>query len=397
MSSIYVISMGPGAEELIAPEAAAALQEAEAVYCADRYRHFVPPEKAFSLTPLSAALDQIEKDAAAGVSSAVLVSGDAGFYSALEMLAGRFGREKLAVIPGISSVSAFCARLGISWQRARLLSAHGRLMSASALCYYVRTNEQTLLLLDGEHDPNWAHDALAAGGLEDVRLTVGERVSFPDEVIGPYEKRGYDALSILLVENDAPEAGLPPVGLSDEAFVRGKTPMTKREIRIQALAEMRLAQDSIVWDIGSGTGSVSVECARQCPLGSVYAVEREEDAMELTRQNARHFHALNVVPVLGEAPEVLAGLPAPTHVFLGGTGGETEAILRVLEGLNADIRVCATAVTVETEAALVRLMGGYEDFSAAQFFIDRIERVGRYHMRRANNPVTVLAATIRGK
>lgn len=387
--------MGPGAEDLAAPRALAALREADAVFCADRYRDLVPHDRVFPLTPLAGAMDGIERNGAEGRSSAVLVSGDAGFYSALEMLSARFGREKLTVIPGISSVSAFCAKLGVSWQGAKLLSAHGRLLSASALCHYVRTNRRTIVLLDDTRDPNWVRASLVSGGLEGAGITVGERVSYGDESVAAYEERPYDALSVALIENGAPEKGLPPVGLPDEAFSRGKTPMTKREIRIQALAEMRLSPDSVVWDVGSGTGSVSVECARQCPLGSVYAIERDAEALELTKANADKFRTLNVVPVHGEAPGALEGLPAPTHVFLGGTGGETEGILRLLEGMNREIRVCATAVTVETEAALVRSMGAYADFTAAQFFVDRIEKAGRYHMRRANNPVTLLSATIK--
>ena len=397
MNSINVLSMGPGAEDLTVPRVKSALCDAEVVYCADRYLTLVPPEKARPLTPLNIALDDLARNRAAGKRTAVLASGDAGFYSVLEMLNKRFGRDALTVVPGMSSVSAFCARLGMSWHSAKLLSAHGRDMSPSALCHHARTNEKTIVLLDGERDPNWVRATLASGGLDGCRLTVGERISYPDERIGGYEQRAYDPLSIILIENDAPEAGLPFIGISDDDFIRDKTPMTKREIRIMALSELRLTPDAVVWDVGAGTGSVSVECARQCPLGSVYAVERDADAMELTKQNAARFHALNIVPVYGAAPDALAGLPAPTHVFLGGTGGETGEILRLLAALGRRIRVCATAVTVETEADLMRLMSGYDEYSATQIAVNRIESVGRYHMRRANNPVTVFAATIKEK
>ena len=100
-----------------------------------------------------------------------------------------------------------------------------------------------------------------------------------------------------------PEKGLPPVGLSDDAFIRAKTPMTKREIRAQVISSLRLAPDSVVWDVGAGTGSVTVECARQCPLGQVYAVERDEDALSLIRQNIARFHLQNATVVPGSAPD----------------------------------------------------------------------------------------------
>ena len=173
--------------------------------------------------------------------------------------------------------------------------------------------------------------------------------------------------------------------------------MTKSEIRAQVMSKLRLSSDSVVWDVGAGTGSVSVECALNCPLGEVYAVERDEDALKLIGQNREKFSAFNISIVPGSAPEALEGLPAPTHVFLGGTGGETEEILKTLEGLDRTIRVCATAVTMESAELYMKLLSGYADFSAAQVAVSRLEKMGRYNMFRAQNPVFVFAATMEGK
>ena len=395
MNSIDVLSMGPGDLALTAPMALQLLKEAETVYCADRFAFLVPEQKRRPFLPLSTALDDMAKEASAGKKLAVLVSGDAGFYSLLALLKKRFGGEKLNVIPGISSVSAFCAKLAVGWQDAKIISAHGRPLKSAALCHEARTHSKTVLLLDAENDPNRVRELLDQGDLKDVKLTVGENLSYEDERIGPYEPRQYADLSILLIENPCPEGGLPPVGMSDDLFLRAKVPMTKREIRIQILSELRLTPDATVWDVGAGTGSVSVECARQCPYGTVYAIEREEDALSLIRQNAARFHAENIVPGPGEAPGALAGLPAPTHVFLGGTGGKTQEIVKLLEDFKTDIRLCATAVTLETEEELMRILGGLEDFQAAQIAVSRIEKLGNYHMRRANNPVTVFTANIK--
>ena len=397
MNLIDIISAGPGDLSLLTQAARQALLAAKHVFGAERYRALAGDKAVFySVTPLGAALDKIEALYDQGQRAAVIVSGDAGLYSMLGVLKKRFGAQALNVIPGISSLQYLCARLGTPWQDARVLSAHGRDLSPAALCFAARTNAHVFVLLDGERDPAWVKGALDEGGLGALKLCIGERLSYPDEHIAPYEERAYDALSCALIENDAPVPYAPSFGLDDECFIRGNTPMTKREIRAQILSALRLTPGAVCWDIGAGTGSVSVEMALCCPLGSVYAIEREGEAQELIQQNARHFGLMNLSLVRGEAPGALSDLPAPTHVFLGGTGRETEAIIALLKGLNAPIRLCATAVTLETEQTLFELLSLLPGFSAVQLYASRLEKLGSYHMRRAQNPVTVFAADVGG-
>ena len=287
------------------------------------------------------------------------------------------------------------ARLGVSWQDAKILSAHGRALSESALCHAVRTHRQTFCFLDAAHNPAWVRESLNLGGLENVRLFVGERLSYPDERTEAYDPDAtYDPLCMAYIENDAPESGLPPVGLSDEAFIRGKTPMTKRDVRALVVSALHLKPNGVVWDIGAGTGSVSVECARQCPLGEVYAVEMKDEALDLIRRNAERFHALNLRVVPGRALEVLSALPAPDAVFLGGTTGEAEAIVELLRGLQRPIRLVATAVTMESAQALLHLMRPMVDFEARQVAVSALESVGRYTMFKAENPVFIFSANV---
>ncbi|MBR5752441.1 MAG: precorrin-6y C5,15-methyltransferase (decarboxylating) subunit CbiE [Clostridia bacterium] len=397
MNKLYVIGAGPGSGDMMTPEAQNAVNKADLVWCAERNDALVPQIKRRSLTPFAAAMDEMEQALKLGRRPAVLLSGDTGLYSLLLLLEKRFGKEGIHVICGVSSVQALCARLGVSWQDAKIVSAHGRALSLNALCHFCRTNPKTIVLLDGENNPIWVHAALSEGGLTGARLFIGEKLSYPDESVGLYEDREYDPLSVALILNDAPHDDIRPSGLDDTEFIRGKTPMTKSEIRAQVISKLRLAPDSVVWDIGAGTGSVSVECALNCPLGEVYAVERDEEALELIRQNKANFRALNIRITAGSAPGALEGLPAPTHVFLGGTGGETEEILKKLESFGRRIRVCATAVTMESAELYMKLLSGYADFSAAQVAVSRLEKVGRYNMFRAQNPVFVFAATMEGE
>lgn len=398
MNWIDVVSAGPGNEDLLTAQARRTLDEADAVFCADRTQTLVGnPAVCRHLTPFSKALEDMETLRAEGLRVAVLLSGDAGLYSMLPLLSERFGREALRVHPGVSSLQAFCARLGIPWQQARILSAHGKQLTPSALCHTVRSGRMTLLLLDAEHNPRWIRQSLKDGGLENADITVGERISYPDECIGPWEDREYDPLSVALIENRT--AGWTPraFALPDDAFIRGKTPMTRREIRAQVAAELNLIPDAVIWDIGAGTGSVTVECALQCPFGRVYAVERDPDALKLIEENIRQFHLQNVDVVAGSAPKALENLPAPTHVFLGGTGGHAAEILALLENLDTPVRLCGTAVTLESIRVFFDLLQKKKNFSAVQIAVSRAELMGGYHMLRAQNPVFVFSADLCGE
>lgn len=398
MNWIDVVSAGPGNEDLLTAQARRTLDEADAVFCADRTQTLVGnPAVCRHLTPFSKALEDMETLRAEGLRVAVLLSGDAGLYSMLPLLSERFGREALRVHPGVSSLQAFCARLGIPWQQARILSAHGKQLTPSALCHTVRSGRMTLLLLDAEHNPRWIRQSLKDGGLENADITVGERISYPDECIGPWEDREYDPLSVALIENRT--AGWTPraFALPDDAFIRGKTPMTRREIRAQVAAELNLIPDAVIWDIGAGTGSVTVECALQCPFGRVYAVERDPDALKLIEENIRQFHLQNVDVVAGSAPKALENLPAPTHVFLGGTGGHAAEILALLEKLDTPVRLCGTAVTLESIRVFFDLLQKKKNFSAVQIAVSRAELMGGYHMLRAQNPVFVFSADLCGE
>ncbi len=186
---------------------------------------------------------------------------------------------------------------------------------------------------------------LVERGLGDVQLSVGERLSYSDERIvtgtaAELAGETFADLSVLLAEN--PDPVVRPwngSGLPDGAFLRGDVPMTKEEVRSLALSKLRLEEHHVVWDVGAGTGSVSVECALSCPAGRVYAVEKKDAALALLAENKARFHAVNLEIVAGTAPEALTNLPAPDRVFLGGTSGSLEEILQVVFHKNPAARV----------------------------------------------------------
>ena len=175
--------------------------------------------------------------------------------------------------------------------------------------------------------------------------------------------------------------------------------MTKEEVRTISLSKLRLCAHHVLWDVGAGTGSVSVEGGLALPAGRVYAIEKKADALELLRRNKEQFGVSNLHVVPGTAPEVLDGLPAPDRVFLGGTSGDMEAILCVVFEKNPAARVVVNAITLETLAEAVRCFRtlGLSGVDVLQVAVTKTREVGRYHMMNAQNPVWIISGAGRGK
>ncbi|MBO4297411.1 MAG: precorrin-6Y C5,15-methyltransferase (decarboxylating) subunit CbiT, partial [Clostridia bacterium] len=199
----------------------------------------------------------------------------------------------------------------------------------------------------------------------------------------------YDSLSVILVEN--PAGGKTPlrVGLPDEAFDRDETPMTKSEVRAVSVSKLALTRDAVVYDVGSGSGSVTVEAALLA--GWVYAVEMKPQAAALTQQNAAKFHLGNVTVIEGRAPDALQALPAPTHAFIGGSSGSMRDIVACLLRKNPQIRIVANAVTLESMAELSELAREFEHADIAEITVSKPRQLGRYRLMTAQNPVYVFA------
>ena len=196
-----------------------------------------------------------------------------------------------------------------------------------------------------------------------------------------------------LPEDEDKYAAAPSIvtpGLPDDAFLRAEgIPMTKSEVRAVFLSKLRLTRDAVCWDIGAGTGSVAVEMGRLARRGRVFAVERREDGAALIRENARRLGAENVTVVTGTAPAACAGLPAPTHAFIGGSSGNMGEIIALLLEKNPGVRIAAAAVTLETAAELTACAKrfGFTDEEVVSLQVSRSRAAGSYHLMTAQNPV----------
>ena len=186
------------------------------------------------------------------------------------------------------------------------------------------------------------------------------------------------------------------LGIKDEAFVRGKVPMTKEEIRILTLVKAQIPPDAVVYDVGAGTGSLSIEAARLAPAGHVYAIEKNPEGIGLIAENAKRFGVENITVVEGAAPAALEGLPALDVALIGGSGRKLSDILDIIgERLHPHGRIVANAITMQTVAACLDYFHAHAEhytYEAIQVQISRLERVGPYDMAKALNPIYIITA-----
>lgn len=408
MRKVTIIGVGPGNPDLLSRAALDAIGIADVVIGAHRalVGIDVPPDVVRCELVKTADIVAALTDAASWQRAVVVMTGDVGLFSGarrlVEALSGD-ARVDVRVIPGISSASYLAARLGRPWQDWRFASAHG--VACDIVAEAERAGELFLVTSGGE-DPSRLSGELVQAGFGDARVTVAERLSYPDERItcataSEIAGQTFDDLNVMLIEF-AGGAGSPAnsrwpyasSGIPDELFIRGDVPMTMQEVRAVALAKLRLAATDTVWDVGAGTGSVSIEAALVARAGSVWAVERNATGVRLIRENADAFGCGNVHAVPGVAPEALAKLPVPDAVFVGGSAGELPSIVEAALEKNSQVRLCVPCVTVETLTEACALLSGsrFKGFEACQVSAARAEAVGSHHLMKAQNPVFLVSA-----
>lgn len=331
--------------------------------------------------------------------TAILLSGDIGFYSGAKKLYDALEGQDYEIqsVCGISSAVYFCGKLRLAWEDVCLKSTHGR---HANLIGAVKENKKTFTLLSASDSVAELCRELKEYGLSHVRMHVGERLGYAEEKItsgtpAELEAGSYDGLCVALIEN--PEAsGVRKSCISDEEFLRGKAPMTKSEIRGLSVAKLNLTRDAVVYDVGAGTGSVTVEMALQAVDGMVYAIERNEEACGLIEENKRKFGTPNIEVVCGLAPEAMEALPAPTHAFIGGSAGNLKEIIRCLLDKNPRIRLVINTVTLETIGEVTECLKALplEEEEIVSVSVAKAKTLGKYHLMMGQNPIYII--TCRG-
>ncbi len=327
---------------------------------------------------------------------AVALSGDVGFYSGAKKLLEVLGSDMdVQILPGISSMVAFMAKLGLPWEDVVPFSAHGREVN---LVGHIRKQEKVYAILGTADGVSLLCNQLVFYGIGDVRVSVGEKISYPDERICTGKAADFvgietDPLCVIYVENPQAAGHIVTHGMSDELFLRDKVPMTKEEVRTASISKLHLTKDAVVYDVGAGTGSVSIEMALTVTDGHVYAVEKKETAVELLHKNKQHFAADNLTIIEGLAPEALQELPVPTHAFIGGSSGNLDEIVGLLLQKNPGIRIVINAITLETVQEALDVMKKYpvRDTEVVSMSVARSKEIGSYHMMMGQNPVYIFS------
>lgn len=394
---LTLIGLGGGTGGALTAEAREALEQAELVFGARRLLEGLPAAEGQTRVSAVRAADILARlrDSVAA-RACVVYSGDTGFCSGARDLTALLDGAGMAyrVLPGISSAQLLASRLGEPWQDWTLRSAHG--VDCDPVTA-VMEGRRAFFLTGGAHTPASLCRALTDAGLGALRVTVGENLSYPNERVVPLTaaacaETDFAPLSVLLVEG-APRPYERAGGFPDEAFVRGNVPMTKQEVRAAILAKLAVTPDDTVWDVGAGTGSVSVELALAARRGRVFAVERGDEACALIEENRARFGAWNLTLTRGRAPEALAALPAPDAVFVGGSGGELAEIVGAALDRNPYARLCVSAIALETlGAALVVFAARGLDAEVTQLSVSRARPGEKARLLLANNPVFLIAA-----
>jgi len=344
--------------------------------------------------------------------TAVLASGDPLFYGIGSRLISVLGGDRVLVLPNITSVQALFARLGEPWENVQVASLHGRdqRTSTSRLLQVVGRHLRVAVFTDPRHTPGWIAQTLLNAGVTNRSMVVAEDLGLPSEKVGHFrleEALDREFSSLNLVAVLAAEAGevsgkgekrAPVFGFPEEDFQHQGGLITKMEVRAVVLAHLQLCPGQVLWDLGAGSGSVSIEAARIASLGQVFAVEKHEARVKDLAANARRFGCFEVSPVHGSAIRVIDDLPDPDRVFIGGSGNDLEAILeKVALRLRPEGRVVQTAVTLDTlERARSFWMSRPFTMSITQLQISRSVPIGGSIRLDALNPVFVITAWRQG-
>jgi precorrin-6Y C5,15-methyltransferase (decarboxylating) len=401
--AVTVIGIGDDGCASLTSRAASAVARAQVLVGGERHLAFFPQFTGETITLKGGLASALERVVALADEHQVclLASGDPLFFGIGALVARRLGAEHVDFVPAPSSVQWAFARTGIAWEDAEVVSVHGR--SAQGFVTRLRRAAKAAVLTDGENSPQRLATRLLEHGDGAWTAWVCERLAGPDERVRRFTlpelaaASDIDPLNVLLLLRE-PEWRAPAVipFMHEDSFAKRMPKnglITKREVRLLSLASLALATDAVVWDVGAGSGSVSIEAAMLAPRGRVYAIEVDPEGVAICRDNVRMHGTDNVTVIEGRAPEALDGLEAPDAVFVGGSKGSMDAIVAAaLDALRPGGRLVVNAVTLENVAeAYAALRRRSLDPEVTLVQLSRGVPLARYQRYEAQNPIHILA------
>ena len=403
---IILAGIGMGSESGMTGEVREAIKEADILLGAERmlsrYQPKIEKHPFYQAEQIIPYLEELQEKTVLSEDRnvVILMSGDSGFYSGcrrlyealdMEIRGGRL-KASLHIMPGISSISYLAACIGESYQDASIYSMHGK--ELCNLARKIKNSPKTFLLTSGVKDVNRLGELLMEANLTECEVITGYQLSYEEQQIEKHtpsecSKLWEEGLYTCFVKNPNAENRRLTHGIKDEEFIRDKVPMTKEEVREAAICKLQLWENAVVYDIGSGTGSVAVEIAGLSDEIQVYALEKKREAVSLIEKNKVKHGLQNITVIEGTAPEGLVGLPAATHAFIGGSGGRMKEILQTLYRVNPWMRIVISAVSLETICEIREVLRAFpvKGEEIAQLQVSRAREVGNYHLMQAENPI----------
>ncbi len=402
--AITLVGIGDDGCVSLTSRAVSAVMTAGVLVGGERHLEFFPQfqgERIVLKDGLSPVLDRVA-ELAEEQNVCVVASGDPLFFGIGSLVIKRLGAEHVEILPQPSSMQWAFARAGLKWDDASFLSLHGR--SSEGFLTRLKGQVKVAILTDEKNSPPVLARRMAEHGETAWVALVCENLGGSDERVRRFDVadlavcRDVGPLNVLLLVRSDPAWRAPCTipFLHEDAFAKRipkKGLITKREVRLLSLAAMGIRPDSVVWDIGAGSGSVSIEAALLAPKGLVYAVEVDPEGVEICRENLRAHAVDNVRVIAGRAPEALAGLEPPDAVFIGGSKGSMEEIIHVvIDRLQPGGRLVVNAITMENVAETyqtLRKRGLVPEVTLLQ--VSRAEPLAQYLRYEALNPIQIFA------
>ncbi len=395
---IYLVGAGIEGWEGFGAKALEVIGKAEVLIGHKRHLDIFPdfPGEKQELGDLSILLEQLR---ATDKRTVVLGSGDPNFFGIARFLLRNLPKERIEIFPNVTSVQYAFAQIKEPWDDAIFVSVHGRGLKGAV--DRIVAAEKVAVLTDKTNTPAAIARELIVRGAEGYEAWLCENLGLSGEkftrtdVKGLLELPAAELNILILIKAWEPQlAQYPVIGIDDDEFATAKKLITKQEVRAVTLAKLRLQDDLVMWDIGAGSGSVSIEASNLMPNGRIFALERNPQYLGFIRDNLKKFVARNVTLVEAFAPEGLDDLPDPDRVFVGGSGGMLEEIIDAVDRrLKPEGVIVLNAVTLDTLTKAVEFLEdhGYA-VEVACINVAKTKGLTEYKMFESHNPVYIITA-----
>ncbi|QSV47200.1 precorrin-6y C5,15-methyltransferase (decarboxylating) subunit CbiE [Geobacter benzoatilyticus] len=395
---IYLIGAGIEGWEGFGAKALEVIGKAEVLIGHKRHLDIFPDfaGKKQELGDLSILLEQLR---ATDKLTVVLGSGDPNFFGIARFLLRNLPKDRIEIFPNVTSVQYAFAQIKEPWDDAIFVSVHGRGLKGAV--DRIVAAEKVAVLTDKTNNPAAIARELIVRGAEGYEAWLCENMGLTGEkftrtdVKGLLELPAAELNILILIKAWEPQlAQYPVIGIDDEEFATAKKLITKQEVRAVTLSKLRLQDDLVMWDIGAGSGSVSIEASNLMPNGRIFALERNSQYLTFIRSNLKKFVARNVTLIEAFAPDGLDELPDPDRVFIGGSGGMLEDIIDAVDRrLKPDGVIVLNAVTLDTLTKSVEFLEdhGY-GVEVACINVAKTKGLTEYKMFESHNPVYIITA-----